>query len=52
MFIRGCIVGRQDRKSGSMSIRLLNLDFMMSKDDNAVSHKYVDGKGVKSFNAI
>ena len=43
---------RQHHKSGSTSIRFLNLDFIMSKDENAVSHRYADGKGIKSFNAI
>ena len=38
MSSQGCMAGRQLRKSGSTSIRFLNLDFIMSKDENAVSH--------------
>ena len=46
MSIRGCMADGHHRKSGSTSIRFLNLDFIMSKDENAVSHRCVDGKGI------
>ena len=51
IYMRGCVVDKQHLKSGSISRRFRVFDFIISKEEKAVSQIYVDGNGTNNFNA-